>query len=536
MNTRKLVLVAITLAGCWATLGLSGVASAHDAEKLGNVNLPVSCKPEVQPAFNRAVAMLHNFWFPQSLNAFAEVAKADPDCAMAYWGIAMSARTNPLLGSQPAPAMQRGWDEINKAMAAGAKTERERDYIAALGQYYTGLAKGDYPSRVLAYEKAMEQLAARYPDDIEAAAFYALALNEGITVTPADKNYTRHLKAAAVTEKILARNPDHPGAIHYLIHSFDFPALAARGVPAANHYASVAPSAPHALHMPSHIYSMLGMWEESIKSNQLAINVAKGYVHAIDFMAYAHLQLGQDREALRLMENSAALQKAGGAVAQRSPTGGVFPIYTAYAAIPARYAIERGAWAEAVALELRPTAPAADAITHFTRAIGFAKLRDIANARKEINALQTLREELLSLKDAYWAEQVEIQHKAAMGWVAHVEGKGTDALKLMRSAADAEDASEKHVAMENRLWPMRELLGEMLLELNQPGPALKEFEKSFEQAPNRMRAFYGAAKAAEAAGNRQKAAEYYKKLLALTAKADSEKKEVQQAKAFLAAR
>jgi tetratricopeptide (TPR) repeat protein len=530
MNARQVVAAAST-----TLLLTSGLAAAHEGEKLGNVNFPVSCSAEAQPAFDRAVAMLHNFWFPQALNAFAEVAKAYPDCAMAYWGIAMSARTNPLLGSQPAPAMQRGRDEINKAMAAGARTQRERDYIAALGLYYTDLAKGDYPARVLAYEKAMEQLAARYPDDAEAQVFYALALNEGITVTPADKQYTRHLKAAAITEKVLARNPDHPGAIHYLIHSYDFPALATRGVPAARHYASVAPSAPHALHMPSHIYSMLGMWDDSIKANQESLAVFKGYVHAIDFMVYAHLQMGQDREALRLLETSASLHKAGPTLI-RTPTGGVFPTYTAYASIPARYAIERSAWADAAALELKASAPAADAITHFTRAMGFTKLRDTTSAAKEIDALHTLQQELLALKDPYWAEQVDIQRMAAMAWVAHTEGKGAEALKLMRSAADAEDASEKHVAMENRLWPMRELLGELLLELKQPGPALEEFEQSLREYPNRMRGFYGAAKAAETSGNRVKAAEYYTKLVTLTAKADSEKKEVQQARAFLAAR
>ena len=530
MKPRKFfVAVSITL------LLTSALAIAHDDAKLGNVNFPVSCKAELQPAFNRAVAILHNFWYPQSLNAFIEIAKADPDCGMAYWGMAMAVRTNPLLGSQPQPAMQRGWEEINKAVGLGAKTQRERDYIAALGVYYANPEKGEFAVRVLAYEKAMEQLAARYPDDTEAAVFYALALNEGVTVTPADKTYSRHLKAAGITEKVLAKQPDHPGALHYLIHSYDFPGLAKRGIPAANHYASVAPAAPHALHMPSHIYSMLGMWEESIKANKESLVVFKGYAHAIDFMVYAHLQMGQDREAQRLLEASAALQKSGPA-ALRTPTGGVFPTYTAYAAIPARYAIERSAWADAAALELIVTAPAADAITRFTRAMGYAKLRDTANAGKEISALHTLREELLSLKDTYWAEQVDIQIKAAMAWVAHADGKGTEALKMMRSAADVEDASEKHVAMENRLWPMRELLGEMLLELKQPGPALKEFEKSLGEYPSRTRGFYGAARAAETSGNRQKAAEFYKKLLVLTAKADSDKKEIQQAKAFLAER
>jgi tetratricopeptide (TPR) repeat protein len=522
------------LSGYWSG-GLSGLAAAHEPEKLGNVDFPISCNAEAQPAFNRAVAMMHNFWFPQALNAFAEIAKAHPDCAMAYWGIAMSARTNPLLGSQPAPAMKRGWEEINKAMAAGAKTQRERDYIAALGVYYTDLAKGDYPARVLAYEKAMEQLAAKYPADLEAQTFYALALNEGITVSAADKNYTRHLKAAGLTEKVLAKNPDHPGAIHSLIHSYDFPALAARGVRAAQRYAAVAPSAPHALHMPSHIYSMLGMWEESIKANRESLVVFKGYVHAIDFMVYAHLQMGQDREAQRLAQASAELQKSGPEVV-RTPTGAVFPGYTAYAAIPARIAIERSAWADAAALELKPTAPAADAITNFTRAIGHARLRDSANAGKEIEALQKLKAELLTLKDPYWAEQVDVQIRAAMAWAAHAQGNASEALKLMRSAADIEDASEKHVAMENRLWPMRELLGDLLLELKQPGPALKEYEHSLKEYPNRLRAFYGAARAAETSGNRQKAAEYYKKLVALTATADSDKKEIQQAKAYLAAR
>jgi tetratricopeptide (TPR) repeat protein len=530
MKTRK------PLLNAGATLLLvSSFATAHDTEKLGNVNFPISCNAEAQTAFNRALAMTHNFWFPQALDAFAEIAKAHPDCAMAYWGIAMAARTNPLLGSQPAPAMKRGFDEINKAMSVGAKTQRERDYIAALAVYYTGLEKGDYPARVLAWEKAMEQLAAKYPDDLEAQTFYALALNEGITVAPADKNYTRHLKAAGINEKVLAKNPEHPGAIHYLIHSYDFPALATRGVPAAKRYASVAPSAPHALHMPAHIYSVLGMWEDSIKANREALGVFNGYVHAIDFNVYAHLQLGQDKEAQRLLETAAALQKSG-PPAQRAPTGAVFPAYTAYAAIPARVAIERSAWAEAAALELKPSAPAADAITHFTRAMGHAMLRDTASASKEVDALQKLKAELLAMKDTYWAEQLEVQIKAASAWIVHAQGNAAEAAKLMRTAADMEDASEKHVAMENRLWPMRELLADLLLELKQPAQALKEYEQSLKEYPNRIRGFYGAARAAEASGNRQKAAEYYNKLVTLTAKADSDKKEIQQAKAYLAAR
>src|SRR5262245_49538121 len=530
MNTvRAHLLVALAVAI------LPFAAIAQDAEKLGRVHFPISCSPASQQQFDRALAMLHAFWFPQAGNAFAAVAQAEPGCAMAYWGVAISARANPLAGAPAATATKSGWEQLEKAKAAGAKTPRERDYIAALDEYYRDWEKRDFAERVLAYEKAVEPLVARYPDDIEAEVFYALALNEAITVTPADKTYSRHQKAAAICEKVLAKQPDHPGALHFLIHSYDFPALATRGVPAAHHYATVAPSAPHALHMPSHIYSMLGMWDESIKSNQLAVGVAKGYVHAIDFMVYAHLQLGQDREARRLMENSAELQKSGSA-AQRTPTGALLTVYTAYAAIPARYALERGVWSEAAALELRPTAPPADAITHFTRAVAFAKLGDVAGARSEIAKLRLLEEELVGLKDTYWAEQVDIQHKAASAWAAHAEGKPTEAVELMRAAADLEDASEKHIAMENRLWPVREQLGELLLELRQPDPALKEFAKSLEDSRNRLRGLYGAARAAELAGKRQAAADFYSQIVALTAKADTDRKELQQAKAFLAAR
>jgi hypothetical protein len=530
MNTLR----AYLLTGITMVLLTSG-AFAEGPEKLGRDHFPISCSPAQQQQFDQALAMLHSFWFPQAPNAFASIAEAEPECAMAYWGMAISARANPLVGAPAASATKNGWELLEKAKAAGAKTQRERDYIAALDEYYRDWEKRDFPQRVLAYEAAMERLAARYPDDVEAQVFYALALNEGITVSPADKSYSRHQKAAGICEKVLAKQPDHPGALHFLIHSYDFPALASRGVEAAHRYAMAAPSAPHALHMPSHIYSMLGNWEESIKSNQSAVGVAKSYVHAMDFMVYAHLQLAQDQAARRLMEKSAELQRTG-AAAQRTPTGAVLSVYTAYAAIPARYAIERSAWAEAAALELRPTAPVADAITQFTRAMGLARLGDVESAQREIAKLQSLKDELVRLKDPYWAEQVDIQHKAASAWVAHAQGKKAEAVDLMRAAADLEDASEKHIAMENRLWPMRELLGELLLELNDPGTALKEFDKSLKDSRNRLRGLYGAARAAELMGKRQEAADFYTRIVALTRQADTERKEVQQAKAFLAGR
>jgi hypothetical protein len=447
--------------------------------------------------------------------------------------MAMSRRANPLVGAPDHSALTDGLDVIGKARAANAGTQRERDYIAAIQLYYQDWEKRDYRDRVLAYEDAMQKMYTNYPQDSEAAVFYALALNEAITVSPADKKYTRQLKATGILEKVLAEQPEHPGALHYLIHSYDFPPLAARGLDAAKRYGSVAPSAPHALHMPSHIYSMLGMWDESIKANQAALNVAAGYVHAIDFMMYAYLQQGQDNEAKALLERSLTLEKTQTA-ATGNPTGAVLAGYTAYSAIPARYALERGAWAEAAALEPHATTPVADSITYFARGIGAARGGDVANARQQIARLRQIEQALRGSKQDYWAEQTGIQITAVSAWVAYAEHKKKEALTLMRSAADREDASEKHVAMENRLWPMRELLGDLLLEVHQPKQALKEYESSLGAARNRYRGFYGAAKAAEQAGDRKKATFYYEKLLAMCSHPGVERHELTEAKTYLA--
>ena len=348
MKSARFVLSAAVLLVLCAAMAMAQEKAASP-EKLGKVDFPVSCNPDAQAQFNRAVAMLHSFWFPQAPKVFAEVIQTDPACAMAYWGIAISQRANPLVGPPDAAALKRGWESVAKAKELGAKTQREKDYIGAIELYYKDSDKLDHRTRVLAYEKAMEQLYLRYPDDMEAAVFYALALNEAADL--ADKTYARQLKAAQILEKVREKQPEHPGVLHYLIHSYDFPPLAARGLPTAQLYASVAPSAPHALHMPSHIFSMLGMWQESVKSNRDALGVAKNYVHAMDFMVYAYLQGAQDGEAKRLVDESASLLKTQAPTAELSPTGGVLATHTAFAAIPARYAIERGAWAEAAALE-----------------------------------------------------------------------------------------------------------------------------------------------------------------------------------------
>ena len=513
---------------------LAGRQTPADTEKLGNVHFSVSCGPDAQRQFDRALAMLHNFWYPQGLEAFSKLASTNPDCGMAYWGIAVSARANPLVGSLDAAALERGSEAVAKAKAAGAPTPRERDYIAAIDAYYHDWQQSNYSTRVLAYEAAMEAVYRRYPDDHEGALFYALAINEAVTVLPADKSHARPLKAGQILERVLAAHPDHPGALHYLIHTYDFPSLAVRALPAAERYAEVAPSAPHARHMPSHVFSMLGMWQESIRSNRASLDVAKTYVHAMDFMVYAYLQGAQDREAKRLLDESTALLGSQASPAAHSPTGAVLGVQTAFAAIPARYALERSQWAEARALPVRPSYAAADAITYFARAMGAARSADVLAARKEIEQLQSLRGSLTRAGDVYWAEQVGIQRLAAEAWTEYAAGDKRQALERMQAAADLEDASEKHVAMENRLWPMRELFGELLLALNRPAEALRAFELSSKTAPNRFRGLYGAARAAERMGDRTLARQYYQKLVTLCRHSDTDRVELNEARAFLA--
>jgi hypothetical protein len=527
-------LLALLAVGFSTAAGAQDHTTHHAGESLGRAHFAISCSPAAQAEFDRALATLHSFWFPQATVAFTGVARTDPDCAMPYWGIAMSHRGNPLVGPPAPAALKAGWAAVEKAKALGAGTPRERDYVAAMESYYKDADTVDHGARVLAYEAAMARLHARYPADPEAAVLYALAMNEAILVLPPDKTYARHQAAARILETVLAAQPDHPGALHYLIHSYDFPALANRGLPAARRYAGVASSAPHALHMPSHIFSMLGMWEESIRSNRAALGVAKTYVHAVDFTVYAHLQQARDEAARALVEETAALLQTQAPAAELTPTAGILAVHTAFAAVPARYAIERGAWAEAAALPVRSSTPAADAVTHFARAMGAARGGNAAAARSDIERLEALRDTLTGTKQAYWAEQVEIQRLAATAWIAHAEGRPADALRSMQAAADREDASEKHVAMENRLWPMRELLGELLLELQQPARALAEFEVSLQAARNRFRGLYGAARAAELSGDRTRAREHYRVLVRLAGGADAgNRAEIRQARAFL---
>jgi tetratricopeptide (TPR) repeat protein len=524
------VLVLVTVLWAWPALAQQAPAG----EKLGTVHFKVSCSPPAQAQFDRAVALLHSFAYADARKAFTGVADADPSCAMAHWGVAMVSLGNPLLGAVSPEGLKAGSEAVQRAKAAGPKTARERDYIAAIETFYKDHDKVDHRTRALAYEKAMEALAARYPDDREASIFYALALN--MTIVPTDKTYANQLKAAGILEKVFAEQPNHPGVAHYLIHSYDYPAIAAKGLPAARLYASIAPAAPHALHMPSHVFTRVGSWQESIDSNKASAAVADqpGRLHAQDYMVYGYLQQAQDADAKRVMEEIRGVTQ----VNMKHPV--VFAAGYGLTAIPARYALERGRWAEAAALTL-PAAefdwgrfPQAEAVTVFARGLGAARSGKPAAARQDIERLRTLHTALVAAKQTYWAGQVEIQGRIVAAWAARAEGKMDEALQTMRGAADTEDLSEKHIVSPGPIVPARELLGEMLLEAKRPAEALKEFEASQKKEPNRFRGFYGTARAAEMAGDRDKAALNYRELLALSQKADGERPEIQQAKAFLA--
>jgi len=495
-------------------------------ENLGKVNFATSCSKAVQPQFDRAVALMHSFQFARDIEAFNAILAIDPSCAMADWGIALSNWGNPFAAGQKTQAqLDKGLKAIEHARATGAKTERERAYIEAVAHLFTATATTDQRARVLAYENAMAAVSAAYPDDTEAAIFYALAL--AAAADPADKTYARQLKAGAMLEKLFVQYPDHPGLAHYIIHTYDFPPLAARAVGAARRYHEIAPSAPHALHMPSHTFTRVGYWQDSIDANKAAAAAARGEgqtaeeLHASDYMVYAYLQTAQDRATQRLLESSVETFSRFDPAVVLSGAAPPSAAYFARAAIPARYCLERRAWADAAKLDPLPSPfPPADAITYFARGLGAAHVKDGATARSAIGSLEQIRDKL-KMKEGYWANQVEIQRQEVSAWLAFAEGDPKAALAGMRAAAELEDGTEKNAITPGPLAPARELLGELLLELKRPAEALKEFEATLSKEPNRFRSLYGAAEAAKLAGNRQAAQKYFRELLKVAERADS---------------
>jgi tetratricopeptide (TPR) repeat protein len=500
-------------------------AQRNDAE-LGKVHFETSCKPEAQKLFDRGMLYQHSFWYRASQKEFEDVLKADPECGIAYWGIALSLLWNPHVPT-PAKNLSDGAAIIAKGKSVGARTQRERDYIDALAVIYTDYDKLGHLPRTQAYAKAMEQLALHYPKDDEAQIHYALALNT--SASPADKTYTNQLKGAAILEPIAKRQPQHPGVAHYLIHLYDYPAIAAKGIEAARRYAKIAPGAAHAQHMPSHIFTRVGYWSESIASNVVAARVAKEakdfheQLHPMDYVVYAYLQLGQDAKAKAVVDEMTT-------VTGFTETFLVGPY--ALAVSPARYAIERGDWQAAAALTVRPSPlPQVQAVTYFARALGAARSGHPDAAKAEIAKLDELHDKL---KDVYWAGQVDIQRQVAAAWTLYAEGKRDDALKAMSAAADAEDKTEKHPVTPGAPKPARELYGEMLLESGQPRDALVAFETTLSKEPNRLGAYVGAARAAEKSGDKAKARGYSEKIVALAGDADKTRTEVADARAILA--
>lgn len=533
MNKRAIAAgVASILVAPWT------LAQEHDQHEhtaaLGDVNFQISCNAAARAHFNTAAALLYSFYWEKVDAAVAAVLQADPTCAMAHWAKAIASLDNPL-GAPPTPKLdQEGWAAVEKAKQLGAKTQRERDYIAAVEIAFKDHATVPFKTRAIAYEEALKQLYTRYPQDSEAAVLYAYWLQ--VTADRNDLTHAQQLQSARILEKVAATQPRHPGVIHFLIHAYDFPSIAEHGIDAARRYAAIAPDSPHALHMPSHIFSRVGYWQDSIHTNLRSHAAAKSdrdRYHALDYLAYASLQLGRDAEARKWVNFVESNEQFNEQTRQ---------IAYAAAAIPARFALERGEWAKAAQLTLRPASPAFDwnphpegeAVNAYARGLGAARMGNAAVAKAEVARLGMLREAMVVQKKGYWIEQADIQIDTINAWIARAERRNEEAVKLMRAAADREDKTEEHIMMPGRVIPVREMLGELLLELNRPLEALATFEESQRGDPNRFRNVYGAARSAELAGKRDQARTYYARLLEQIGPDAAGRNEISQARAFVA--
>jgi len=545
------VFLAVLIGGLTALDAETSVApEPGDLRAAGTVDFKVSCAPETRSEFIRGVALLHSFFYEEARRIFTAVAAKDPNCAMAQWGIAMT-WWHPIWTPPTPDEMSAGKAAIQKAMAMKGGTDLERGFITALNAYYNS---ADSPTtgevgqschgpvgprdRVMAYEKAMRALSERYPDDVETQTFYALAVLSVGYANPTDTTLSNQLKAARILEKLWKKNPNHPGVAHYLIHSYDYPALAERGLAAARSYGSIAPWVPHALHMPSHIFTRLGMWEESIAANRSSADASRAYaamrhrdateaeeLHALDYMAYSYLQEGQDNKAKEIVDFVATVRKTNPELE--------FSAAYALAAIPSRYALERNAWSEAATLTVPElphwsSFPSFEALIEYSHALGRAHIGDLEGARKAIDRMRQLRDSSTDPRLDYFKRHLDLQIQAASAWVTYSEGKKDEAINLLRRAADAEDILGKHPVSPGALVPAREQLGDLLLTLNRPKEAQREFEAALKIYPGRFRGLYGAAQAAEQIGEKEKAHRYYAKLIEQTAKADGSRSELAQ--------
>lgn len=518
------------------------VAPGRKPEALGQVQFEVSCNAAAQAEFNRAMALFHSFWYEPAIESFRHVLEQDPGCGMADWGIALMSMGNPFGWPANPKAMKSAAEAAAQAQRVGARSQRERDYIGTLPAYFNDWETAPHAARARAFATAMGAVADRYPNDDEAHIYYALLLDA--TALPSDKTFANQRKAAAILEPLFKKYPNHPGVAHYLIHTYDYAGLAEQGLPAARAYGAIAPSVPHALHMPSHIYARVGNWQEMIDSNRASYEAARtelsdeatgvgahDALHAMDYMVMADLQFGRDRAAHAVVDEVAAIRKV---------NVENFAAAYALAAIPARYALERSDWIQASQLSLSPPDmawarfPQAEAILVFSRGLGEARAGKAKAAQSDLARLNQLKEAMQTLALPYWVQQAGVQIDALGAWIALAEHRDDEALRMMQAAADAEDASDKHPVTPGNVVPMRALLGEMLLELRQPKPALAQFERSLERDPNRLRTLFGAGKAAQASGDRDAAARYYERVRALGAQGDGVRAEVVHAREFLA--
>jgi len=542
-SLKPLVLAVFLLALAARTTADTGHEHKEgDPTKLGKVHFPISCSAVSQKKFDVGLAMLHSFWYAKAEKAFTDLAASDSGCAMAHWGVAMS-HFHQIWYAPPPEDRKAGAAAVEAARAARPKTARERDWIEALAVYYRDSETVDHVTRFLAYEKAMADLAAKYPKDREASIFYALTLNGVALAVPPDKTYARTKKAGAILEPIFREMTQHPGVAHYIIHSYDFPTLAERGLDAARRYSKIAQDSPHALHMPSHIFTRLGLWGDSIQSNLDSASAARkdlqrtmpgafsfDELHAMDYLAYAYLQTGRDAEARKVLEEASRAEKF---------DKENFAVAYALSAIPARLALERRDWKAATNVTLRPKEfpwskfPYTEATVVFARAVGFARGGDATSARTEIERLEKLRDTLKTAGNAFWADTVEIVRLEAAAWLARAERKDSEALELMRSAAALEDTTDKHPVTPGPILPAREQLGDLLVELQKPGEALAEYRSALAASPNRLNGVYGAARAARLSGDAAAAKSYYEKVVALCGKADGAREQVAEARAFL---
>ena len=533
MRTKLTVLLGV----CSLTLATSGAALAQDhaahgapAGRLGSVTFPNTCADAVKPQVNRGVALLHSFWFDEAIRTFNDVAAKDPKCGISQWGVALAMWGNVLATGPQPPGITAALAAIEKGRQMGTGSPREGDYLEAVAAFYNGAPEKDARTRKVAYEKAMETLAGKYPEDVDATIFYAMSLSG--TQLPSDKTYANLLKAANLLDPLFAKMPDHPGLAHYIIHAYDVPPLAPRAIEAARAYAKIAPDAPHALHMPSHTFTRLGYWDESIETNIASAAAARktkslgDELHADDYLTYAYLQSGRDNEAKKVIEAANALAKSvpstslGQGNLPAAPGGGVGSY--ALTAMPARYALERGQWTEATMLtEIPGAAPNVQAMTFFARGLGYARGGgDLAKARAEVDKLDTALKAMIAANQTFDAEQIDIQRRAVSAWIKFAEGSKDAALAEMQEAAAMQDKTEKSAVSPGPIAPARELYAEMLLEAKKLPEALAAFEASAKQEPRRFRGVYGAAKTAKML-NDPRAAKYYAELREIAAKADT---------------